>query len=82
MNTTQNYVNRLKSCGFSDADALRLTRDFIKEYHGEKELVEFIEQQEKDNLKNVGEVQCKSNCKQCGGLCHKSSIPCIKRKLG
>lgn len=32
MNTLQNYVNRLKSCGMHDAEALRMVKDFLKNF--------------------------------------------------
>ena len=68
MNTLQNYRDRLESCGFSDAESLRIVKDFLKEYHRETELVEFIEQQEKDRF-YVDRVQPEPNRQACRGLC-------------
>ena len=79
MNNARSYVDRLVSVGIADAEALRIVKDFLKNYYGTKELIEFIEEKEKEN---VDKVQCKSHCKQCGGLCHKGGEPCPQCKLG
>jgi hypothetical protein len=79
MDIVSNSVDRLVSIGYSDADAWRIVKDFLKNYYGSKELIEFIEEKEKEN---VDKVQQQSTCGKCGGLCHKGGEPCPKCKLG
>ena len=68
MESMKIYRDRLKSCGFSDADALRITKDFLKTYYRDQELLEFIKDKEKDNF-NVDKLQQQSGQCPCGGLC-------------
>lgn len=79
MDIVRNSVDRLVSIGYSDADAWRIVKDFLKNYYGSKELIEFIEEKEKEN---VDKVQQQSTCGKCGGLCNKSGESCPKCKLG
>ncbi len=79
MDIVRNSVDRLVSIGYGDAEAWRIVKDFLKNYYGSKELTEFIEEKEKEN---VDKLQCKSGCQQCGGLCSKSGEPCPQCKLG
>ena len=69
MNRTEHYTGRLKSCGWADAEALRIVKAFLKDF-GEAELKEFVETTEKE-LKNVGILQPEPHCCACGGLCNK-----------
>lgn len=48
MDIVRNSVDRLVSLGFSDADAWRIVTDFLRNYYGSKELIEFIEEKEKE----------------------------------
>lgn len=78
MDIVKNSVNRLVSCGYSDAEAWRMVKDFMKNYYSSKQLIEFIEEKERENRENVDKVQCESHCKQCGGLCHSCGCGCSK----
>lgn len=66
MDIVRNSVDRLVSIGYGDAEAWRIVKDFLKNYYGSKELTEFIEEKEKEN---VDKLQCKSTCGKCGRLC-------------
>lgn len=66
MNTIQHYVGRLKSCGWADAEALRMVKAFLKDLT-EADLIEFVETTEKE-LKNVGLLQSKPCDRTGGGL--------------
>lgn len=79
MDIVRNSVDRLVSCGVADAEAWRIVKDFLKNYYGTKELMEFITEKEKEH---VDKVQCKSGCKQCGGLCNKGGCCCSKCNMG
>ena len=79
MDIVRDSVDRLVSCGIPDAEAWRIVKDFLKNYYGPKELIEFIKEKEKEN---VDKLQCQSHCKQCGGLCGKGGEPCPGCKLG
>lgn len=77
MDIVKDSVNRLVSCGYSDAEAWRIVKDFMKNYYSSKQLIEFIE-----DVENVDRTQRKSYCEQCGRLCDKSCCTCAKCKLG
>ena len=51
MDIVRNSVDRLVSLGIADAEAWRIVKDFMKNYYGTKELIEFIEEKEKENDK-------------------------------
>ena len=66
MDIVRSSVDRLVSCGIADAEAWRIVKDFLKNYYSPKQLLEFIEEKEKEN---VDKVQQQSTCGKCGGLC-------------
>lgn len=66
MDIVRDCVNRLVSCGIADAEAWRIVKDFLKNYYGSKELIEFVEEKEKEN---VDRIQSKPSRCSCGGLC-------------
>jgi hypothetical protein len=69
MDIVKNSVNRLVSCGYSDAEAWRIVKDFMKNYYSSKQLIEFIEEKERENRGNVDRIQSKPCRCSCGGLC-------------
>ena len=52
MDIVRNSVDRLVSLGVADAEAWRIVKDFLKNYYGSKELIEFITEKEKENDKS------------------------------
>ena len=79
MDIVRNSVDRLVSCGIADAEAWSIVKDFLKNYYGSKELIEFIEEKEKEN---VDKVQQQSGGHECRGLCDSCSKCCSKCNVG
>lgn len=52
MDIVRNSVDRLVSIGIPDAEAWRIVTDFLRNYYGSKELIEFIEAREKEYVKS------------------------------
>lgn len=56
MDIVRNCVDRLVSLGVPDAEAWHIVKDFLKNYYGSKELIEFIESKEKENDKSYESI--------------------------
>ena len=78
MNNTD-YLNRLKSCGISDAEALRTVKDFRKNF-SEQDLEEFVREKERES--HVDLLQSEPNGKKCRGLCGSCGCQGSKCQLG